>query len=50
MFHVKHRERAGGERRWREWFHVKHRGGGLEKHDSAKQPHALKNHPLFSIS
>jgi hypothetical protein len=46
MFHVK---------RWRKWFHVKHRGGVLmrmnvsressaavRKSESAKQPHALK--------
>jgi hypothetical protein len=30
MFHVKHRARAGGERRRRKWFHVKHRSGGPE--------------------
>jgi len=51
-FHVKHRggARLGRQSFYAEMFHVKHRAGGPGKHDSAKQPHAIKNRPFFSMT
>jgi len=44
MFHVKHRFDLAL------MFHVKHRRSGRpKKHDSAKQPHALKNNLCFTM-
>jgi hypothetical protein len=56
MFHVKHRadeavlRGLGRQSFYAGMFHVKHWAGEAGKHDSAKQPHALKIRPCFSIT